>query len=72
VNSPSYYMLGKYEVADVIEEWDLGWHRGDAVAYIARAGRKNEDTEIQDLQKAAWHLNREIAMLQDRAKPLIP
>ena len=32
-------------------------------AAIARAGKKNPDKEVEDLQKAVWYLNREISRL---------
>ena len=63
VNHPSHYTDGKIEVIDFIEDKKLNFHRGNAVKYIARAGKKNKETEIQDLQKAVWYLNREIARL---------
>lgn len=57
---PSYY-VGKSgaQVFDVIEDFDLGYHAGDAVAYIIRAGRKTPDPR-QDLRKAIAHLERQI------------
>jgi hypothetical protein len=64
VNHPTHYNAGRIEVIEAIEDWRLGYHRGNAVKYIARAGRKNPDREIEDLEKAAWYLNREIHRLQ--------
>ncbi|KKN22083.1 hypothetical protein LCGC14_0918890 [marine sediment metagenome] len=63
VNHPSHYTFGKFEVIDVIEDWDLGYHLGNAVKYIARAGHK--DDEIQDLQKARFYLDRYIKLLEE-------
>ena len=62
VNHPQHYTLGGVEAIDVIEAWNLNFSLGSAVKYIARAGRK--DDIIQDLQKAAWYINREIERLQ--------
>ena len=63
VNHPSHYAEGrKYEPIDVIEDWDLGFHLGNTVKYIARAGRK--DNIIQDLEKARWYLDRKIESLK--------
>ena len=64
VNSPSHYTDGKIEVIDFIEDKKLNYHRGNAIKYISRAGKKNKDKEIEDLQKAIWYLNREISRLQ--------
>lgn len=66
VNHPSHYTFGKYEVLDVIEDWDLDYHRGNAVKYIARAGHKNPETEIEDLEKAVCYLNRKIKKLKEK------
>ena len=64
VNHPPHYTDGKIEVIDFIEDKNLNFHRGNAVKYIARAGKKSKDTEIQDLEKAAWYIDREIKRLE--------
>ena len=64
VNHPKHYNFGKFEVIDVIEDWNFGFSLGNAVKYIARAGRKNSAKTVEDLQKAAWYLNREIERMQ--------
>lgn len=51
VNHPSHYNSGKIEVIEAIEDWRLGFHRGNAVKYIARAGKKDPRKEIEDLEK---------------------
>lgn len=43
---------------EVIEAWNLPFHLGCAVKYIARAGEKEGVSMQQDLEKAAWYLNR--------------
>ena len=61
VNHPSHYADGRtYEVIDVIEDWELDFHSGNAVKYIARAGKKENSSEIEDLEKAVWYLQRKI------------
>ena len=64
VNHPAHYTDGKIEVIDFIEDKNLNYHRGNAVKYIARAGKKDPAKEIEDLQKASWYINREIDRLQ--------
>ncbi len=64
VNSPSHYTDGKIEVIDFIEDKKLDYHCGNAIKYIARAGKKDPSKEIQDLQKAVWYLNRRIEKLK--------
>jgi hypothetical protein len=58
VNHPSHYNAGRIEVIDAIEAWDLNFHLGNAVKYIARAQHKGN--RVEDLKKAAWYLDREI------------
>ena len=60
VNHPDHYTDGNIEVIDFIEDKRLGYHLGNAVKYISRAGKKDPDKYIEDLQKAVWYLNREI------------
>ena len=64
VNHPSHYTSGKIEVIDFIEDKELGFHLGNAVKYISRAGRKNPAKIVEDLQKAVWYINREIGRLE--------
>ena len=64
VNHPTHYTSGKIEVIDFIEDKELGFHLGNAVKYISRAGRKNPDKIVEDLQKAVWYINREISRLE--------
>lgn len=63
VNHPSHYTDGKIEVIDFIEQKNLNFHRGNAVKYIARAGKKDPKKEVEDLRKAVWYLNHEIKRL---------
>jgi hypothetical protein len=59
VNHPPHYTAGRFEVIDVLEDWQLGFHLGNTVKYIARAGKKGD--ALEDLRKARWYLDREIA-----------
>jgi len=68
VNHPSHYNQGKYEVIAVIEDWDLNFSLGNAVKYIARAGHKDKNKTIEDLEKSAWYVNREIERLKNETK----
>lgn len=59
VNSPPHYQsMTGLEVIDVIESFGLGYHLGNAIKYILRAGKK--DNRNQDLKKAIWYIDREI------------
>lgn len=39
--NPSHYTDLNPEPIEVIEEWNLGFHLGNALKYMARAGRKD-------------------------------
>lgn len=60
VNHPSHYTTGKIEVIDFIEDKKLSYHRGNAIKYIVRAGLKDPNKTIEDLEKAKWYIEREI------------
>jgi hypothetical protein len=64
VNHPSHYNKGKIEVIDFIADQKLNFARGNAVKYVCRAGSKDPEKEIQDLEKAIWYINHEIKMLK--------
>lgn len=64
MNHPAHYSGGWSNGAQVIDITEhLNFNRGNAVKYIVRAGKKNPDNEIEDLQKAAWYINRELQRL---------
>lgn len=64
VNHPSHYTDGSIEVMDYIEDKGFNFALGNAVKYISRAGKKDKNKTIQDLEKASWYLNREIERLK--------
>ena len=59
VNHPPHYKSGGIETIDFIEAKDLNYRLGNVVKYVSRAGKKASDP-VQDLEKAAWYLQREI------------
>jgi hypothetical protein len=63
VNHPKHYNMGKIEVIDAIEDWQLGFHLGNVVKYVARAAHK---FGLEDLKKARWYLDRYIHWLEKR------
>ncbi len=62
VNHPPHYGAGVYESIKVIKAWGLGFCLGNAVKYIRRAPFKG--SELEDLKKARWYLNRRIEQLE--------
>lgn len=55
-----------YEVIKVIEAWGLGFVLGNVVKYVARAGKKPGNSELQDLKKARDYINKRIEKLEEK------
>ena len=64
INHPAHYTDGSIEVIDYIEGKQLGYHLGNAIKYISRAGKKDLDKTAEDLRKAVWYLERYIEKLE--------
>jgi hypothetical protein len=62
VNHPAHYKAGGIETIDFIEAKSLNYRLGNVVKYITRADHKGNRKE--DLEKARWYLDREIASLK--------
>ena len=61
VNHPKHYTSIKgIECIQVTENFNFC--KGNAIKYIWRSGQK--DSEIEDLRKAIWYINREIKRLE--------
>lgn len=73
VNSPNHYKSdnNRYEVIDIIEFFNLNFHRGNVLKYLLRSGKKTEEgydntaKEVEDLEKAIWYLKREVKRIKD-------
>ena len=68
VNGPQHYG-GKdnvYEVIKVCEAWglDKDAYLFNVVKYVARAGKKDPQKELEDLKKAIFYLQRKVENLQ--------
>lgn len=63
VNHPKHYNTYKgIEIIDLVEQ--MNFNKGNAVKYITRAGIKNPETEVEDLEKAVWYIQREIQRIK--------
>ena len=58
------------EVIDIIERFNF--NLGSAIECIARVGRKPGSGIIADLEKAQWHLEREINRIKHNWKETVP
>ncbi len=74
INSPAHYHPGTYEAYKVIESWSLGFHLGNVVKYISRAGHKpsqgqtKEQKYCEDIEKSIWYARREIERVKEGGK----
>lgn len=59
---PTHYQ-GDY-VMRIIEDFKLDFLSGTILKYILRAGNKPGCSDLQDLNKAKWYLDRKIANLE--------
>ena len=63
IKIPSHYVEGrKFEPKDVIRDWELNFNLGNAVKYLARAGRKLN--KVEDLKKAQQYIQFEIDAIE--------
>lgn len=61
VSHPPHYADGWSNGAEVIDLTEhLSFCAGNVVKYVCRAGRKDPDKHVEDLEKARWYLDREI------------
>lgn len=63
VNHPPHYTDHPSGVECITITQHMNFCLGNAIKYVWRAGLKSENPE-QDLQKAVWYINREIARLK--------
>ena len=66
---PVFQTEKQYEVVKVCEAWglDKDAYIFNVVKYVARAGKKDSDKELQDMKKALWYLNRKIERLENNS-----
>jgi hypothetical protein len=64
--SPSHYQRGEIEVWDFIADQNLDYFTGNVIKYLCRAGHKDRETELDDLQKAKVYIEKRIAIYHDR------
>lgn len=62
INNPPHYTTGGIEVIDFIEAKGLGYHLGNVIKYVTRAGMKGN--KLEDLRKAQWYIDRAIDNLE--------
>lgn len=64
--NPDHYKFGKVEVLDITKY--LPFPEGNVIKYLARAGRKDNESSLDDLLKARKYLDTAIDMaIEERA-----
>ena len=65
VSHPPHYANGWSNGAEVIDlAENLSFCAGNVVKYVCRAGRKDPGKHVEDLKKARWYIDREIARVE--------
>ena len=63
INHPKHDQA-KIEPLDLIDAWNLNFNLGNVVKYVCRAGKKDKEKEIEDLEKAKFYLEYQISKLK--------
>lgn len=64
VNHPSHYISDPSGIECIQITRHRNFNIGNAIKYLWRAGLKDGNSDIQDLQKAVWYIQDEIERLQ--------
>lgn len=65
INHPKHYTSHPSGVECIEITQHHNFCIGNIIKYLWRAGLKGENTKLEDLKKARWYLDREIARLTD-------
>ena len=53
----------EFEALDVVQQFELGYEKGNALEYLLRAGKKPGEPEKKDLKKAIFYLQERINII---------
>jgi hypothetical protein len=68
INKAQQYNRGKFEVIEVLDDWQLDHYRATVVTYLARAPYKGSC--LKDLRKALYYLDRLVVLTANGEGPL--
>lgn len=66
VNHPKHYTSHPSGIECIRVTEHFNFCVGNAIKYLWRNGLKDGNSNVQDLQKAIWYINREIARTQQK------
>lgn len=65
---PQHYKAGDKDVISFCQYHNINFQLGNVIKYVVRAGKKDANTYLQDLQKAREYLKREIEHIERSSK----
>lgn len=65
INHPAHYEAAGYLVQPIDVTEALPFCLGNAVKYLARAGKKDGSPELEDMKKARWYIERQMQVWKD-------
>lgn len=68
VNHPTHYTNHPSGIECIQVTGHFNFCIGNAIKYLWRNGLKDGNSNIQDLKKAVWYINREIQTLDTQSK----
>jgi hypothetical protein len=66
-----YEADGSFDVIDFAQQFNINYCRGAIIKYLVRAGKKQDNPEVQDLRKAMDYLQREIEFAEKKQREYI-
>jgi hypothetical protein len=67
--SPNHYRQGSIEVWDFIVDQQLDYLEGNIVKYVTRAGKKDNESRLDDLLKAQAYIHKAVSLELTNAIP---
>ena len=61
---PSHYKAGEFDVIAFCQLHNINFDLGNVIKYVTRAGKKENNSELQDLNKAMEYLKRRIEFIK--------
>lgn len=68
IDKAQQYNQGKFEVIEVLDDWQLDHYRATVITYLARAPHKGQC--VKDLRKAKYYLDRLVTLTANGEGPL--
>ena len=63
---PSHYKAGEFDVIAFCQLHNINFDLGNVIKYVTRAGKKENNSELQDLNKAMEYLKRRIEFIKGK------